>query len=65
MNICKDDNIHLLSIEPRYFDIIQELPYIHGDPFDRLIIATAKDNNLTILTDDSYIKKYLNVKHTW
>lgn len=65
IKICEEDNITLLPIESRYFDTIQGLPYIHGDPFDRLIIAAALENNLTILTDDGNIRKYQGVKCIW
>ena len=44
---------------------LQELPLIHGDPFDRLIIATAMREKLTILTDDEKIIRYPNVKVVW
>jgi PIN domain nuclease of toxin-antitoxin system len=34
------------------------LPAYHKDPFDRLIIATALAENLTIITTDENIQKY-------
>lgn len=36
----------------------KELPLHHADPFDRLIIATAKSLNLTLITHDRILKKY-------
>ena len=65
LKICEEDGITVLPIESRYFDTIQILPYIHGDPFDRLIIATAHDNDLTLLTDDKNIQKYSEIKQVW
>ena len=65
IKICEEDGITVLPIESRYFDTIQILPYIHGDPFDRLIMATARDNDLTLLTDDKNIQKYKEVKQVW
>jgi PIN domain nuclease of toxin-antitoxin system len=35
-----------------------ELPLHHKDPFDRLIIATAVNRNLTILTNDKLFNEY-------
>jgi PIN domain nuclease of toxin-antitoxin system len=35
-----------------------ELPPIHKDPFDRLLVAQALVESLTILTPDPLIKKY-------
>lgn len=37
---------------------LSSLPLLHRDPFDRLLIATALDEGLTLLTDDSEIRKY-------
>jgi len=34
------------------------LPSIHKDPFDRLLIATAIEEHLTIITTDENIQKY-------
>lgn len=65
VEICQEDNISLLPIESRYFDTIQELPYIHGDPFDRLIMVTAHDNDLILLTDDGNIQKYADIRQDW
>ena len=42
-----------------------ELPDLHRDPADRFIIATAMQNSLTILTPDSHIHAYPNVKVVW
>ena len=35
-----------------------ELPPIHDDPFDRFIIATAKLNDLAVVTADEWFEKY-------
>lgn len=42
-----------------------ELPYLHRDPADRLLIATAIKHDLTILTPDQHITIYPNVKTAW
>ncbi len=34
------------------------LPFIHKDPADRIIIATAKLNHLPVVTHDSRFEKY-------
>ncbi len=41
------------------------LDTIHGDPFDRLIIASAIEENLILFTEDRKIKLYENVKQYW
>jgi len=41
------------------------LPAIHRDPCDRIIIATARMHDLTILTKDATIPRYPDVKTLW
>jgi|688.fasta_scaffold450624_2 PIN domain nuclease of toxin-antitoxin system len=35
-----------------------ELPLIHRDPFDRILVATALRDNLAVLTPDRAIAMY-------
>ena len=42
-----------------------DLPLIHRDPFDRVIIATALWKKLTILTSDAIIPIYPGVRTLW
>ncbi|HSW96674.1 MAG TPA: type II toxin-antitoxin system VapC family toxin [Candidatus Saccharimonadales bacterium] len=37
---------------------LEKLPVHHNDPFDRILIAQAKEENLILITDDSKIKQY-------
>lgn len=62
--ICLKYEIKLLAINPQHLDQIADLPQIHGDPFDRLIISQALAENLAIVTRDSIIPKY-NVNTIW
>jgi PIN domain nuclease of toxin-antitoxin system len=40
------------------------LPPHHRDPFDRLLVATAIENDLTLLSDDAEFRKY-DVRLAW
>lgn len=62
---CEEKQIFILPIKIDYLERIQNLPMIHADPFDRLIIATAIEENLTLLTDDNKIRLYENVMYEW
>jgi PIN domain nuclease of toxin-antitoxin system len=42
-----------------------DLPLIHRDPFDRVLVATSLSQNLTILTSDRIIPTYPGVKTLW
>lgn len=45
----------LLPILPRHIEAVRSLTFIHADPFDRLLIAQAYDERLTLLTRDAAI----------
>ncbi len=42
-----------------------DLPLIHRDPFDRVLIATCLSQNLTILTSNRIIPTYPGVQAIW
>ena len=47
-----------LPITVRHALAVAELPAIHGDPFDRIQIAQARLEGLTIVTRDGTIPRY-------
>ena len=51
-------NLTILPIRKSYLTYLIDLPFIHRDPFDRLLIATAIADCITILTADENIHKY-------
>ncbi len=48
----------LLPIDINHVLEVEKLPDIHKDPFDRILIAQAKVENLTLITSDEKIWKY-------
>lgn len=56
--------IKLRKITPEDCDIVKNLPPIHKDPFDRILIAQSILDDMTILTKDEIIPKY-NVRTVW
>ena len=42
----------------RHTQRLQGLPPVHRDPFDRLLIAQAQDEGLTIVTRDAQFRDY-------
>ena len=59
--ICEQSGIGVLPIQNRHLDYIKALPKLHGDPFDRLIIAQAVVERLTLITRDRIIPEYCGV----
>jgi PIN domain nuclease of toxin-antitoxin system len=62
-DIIKRD-FNLLQFKKDYLNIYLELPLIHREPFDRILVATSISENLTFLTKDENIHKY-DVKCLW
>ena len=60
--LINQSNITVLNIQKQHLDSYLTLPLIHRDPFDRLIISQAIADDLTLITDDEYIKNYPNLK---
>ncbi len=52
------NGIQWLPVEKEHSRKIIELPFIHRDPFDRLLIAQAVCEEMTILTADDNIQAY-------
>lgn len=50
--------VDLLPITARHADHVGTLPMRHRDPFDRLLIAQAATDKLTLVTGDSEIGRY-------
>ncbi|WP_370632792.1 type II toxin-antitoxin system VapC family toxin [Pedobacter sp. MC2016-14] len=55
---CVINNIFILPIQIEYLKVLKDLPLIHRDPFDRIIVATAIDMNYKLISRDSNVSKY-------
>ena len=52
------DKIRLLTIELRHTVEVAELPPHHSDPFDRLLVAQAREEKMCLVTADGILEKY-------
>lgn len=48
----------LLEITPEHIKAVSDLPFIHRDPFDRMLVAQAIGEGMHIMTADANILKY-------
>lgn len=53
-----ENNLQILPIELDYIYALSLLPHHHNDPFDRLLIAQAKAESMTLVTVDKKICRY-------
>lgn len=62
VSACEQNDFIRLDLQLAHVKQYQELPLIHRDPFDRILIAQAISENLCLITDDGIIKDYPNVE---
>ena len=54
-----------LPVEWRHTRRLVDLPFVHRDPFDRMLVAQALTDNLTIVGGDTCLARYPGVKVFW
>jgi PIN domain nuclease of toxin-antitoxin system len=47
-----------LPVFSRHARRVAAMPRLHGDPFDRLLVAQAVEENMQLLTADAYMAAY-------
>jgi PIN domain nuclease of toxin-antitoxin system len=50
--------VELLPITARHADLVSTLPPHHRDPFDRLLVAQATRERLSIVSADESLRRY-------
>ncbi len=48
----------ILAVQVAHISALSGLPDIHKDPFDRLLIAQAREERLILLGNDEMIRRY-------
>lgn len=56
--VIADAEFELIPIDYAHAWQVKDLPLHHGDPFDRLLVAQATVENLTLVTRDPKLKAY-------
>jgi len=59
-----ENGFHTLTVEREYLLQVAQLPDYHKDPFDRLLVATAITEGLSLITIDENIHKYA-IPYIW
>jgi PIN domain nuclease of toxin-antitoxin system len=61
----RDNAFETLPITMSHALAVSRLPDLHRDPFDRLLIAQALLEGLTLVSGDQQIGRYPNVRVAW
>lgn len=62
-NITAND-FEVLHVEPRHTAVVATLPFHHKDPFDRLLIAQALAEDITLVSNETLFDAY-GVRRLW
>lgn len=60
----RTNKIEILPINQAHAFALDNLPILHKDPFDRMLIAQANVEDAVLVTGDPIIAQY-QVKHAW
>ena len=58
IRLVENSGFTILPIKPAHLSALETLPMIHRDPFDRLLVATALVEKMTLITADENIAHY-------
>jgi PIN domain nuclease of toxin-antitoxin system len=58
LEMAEQMDLDLLDFAGQDALLLGGLPFIHKDPFDRMLIAQSMTNKLALMTDDAKILKY-------
>ena len=63
--LCEKCHLHVIPVSREISIAFCELPLLHDDPFDRLIISTAQSNRLAVVTAAAIYSTYLGLDGIW
>jgi PIN domain nuclease of toxin-antitoxin system len=64
LNMIEENGFEILPISFEHTMVVSTLEFIHRDPFDRILIAQCKCDNLTFATKDENIEQY-KIRTIW
>lgn len=64
VDVPLEAGFRLLDVQPRHVAMLSELPQIHRDPFDRMLISQALVEDLDLVTSDETLRSY-PVRSLW
>lgn len=56
--VSRTDGFHWLDVRPSHVAGLADLPPGHGDPFDRMLVAQARQAHVPLVTRDKALRGY-------
>ena len=63
-NMIDENGFELLAVKDEHIKQVEALPFLHRDPFDRMLVASAVSERMSLITADDNIQRY-NVEWVW
>ena len=57
-DFLRERGVPVLAMNERHAARVEHLPFHHSDPFDRVLVAQAQIEGLTLVTTDANISRY-------
>jgi PIN domain nuclease of toxin-antitoxin system len=64
LETIRQNDIQIIGVSPEHVRRVEALPFLHRDPFDRLLTATALAEDMSIITADENSHQY-EVNWVW
>lgn len=58
VDLIKQMGFEYLNYTPQDAMGLKDLPFIHRDPFDRMLITQAKQNRFVLMSNDAIVRQY-------
>ena len=58
LGYCRLAGYRWLDVRPEHAAAVESLPALHGDPFDRLLVAQARFEPMRLVTHDRTVASY-------
>lgn len=56
--VAKDSGFELLPYGDQAALLLKNLPYIHRDPFDRMLVTQALHHQFFLMSNDALVRQY-------
>ena len=63
--LCERYDLAILEFNLGHMIASAELPPLHRDPFDRILIAIARENGMPVVTSDRNLALYPEIRTIW
>jgi len=57
-SVADDNGFELLPIKEKHLKLLENLPLLHRDPFDRILVTSAIAERMHLMTADANIHRY-------